>query len=119
MKPPFEWDQYSDQPKVILDKAYKRRVRARYWLDYLKMAGVSAITLPVAMAHMALMSKRSAPKSLRDLLGIGVSLDKGPRQFDLIDELGIQHVLIRVPLWDLEKFRAYQAINSVNDQKNT
>lgn len=109
MKPPFEWDQYSDQPKVILDKAYKRRVRARYWLDYLKMAGVSAITLPVAMAHMALMSKRSAPKSLRDLLGIGVSLDRGPRQFDLIDELGIQHVLIRVPLWDLEKLRAYQA----------
>ena len=24
---PFEWDEYSDQPKIILDKAFKWRMR--------------------------------------------------------------------------------------------
>jgi hypothetical protein len=108
VKPPFEWDHYSDQPKVILDKAYKRRMRAKHWPDYLKMAATAAVVLPAAMAHMAV-AKRAAPKrNLREIVGMGVSLDKGPAQFDLIEELGIQHVLIRVPLWDIENLSAYQ-----------
>lgn len=109
MKPPFEWDPYSDQPKVILDKAYKRRMRARYWPDYLKMAATSALVLPAATAHMAV-SKQTRPKQpLRDLVGMGVNLDKGPEQFDLIDELTITHVLIRMPLWNIANINAYQA----------
>jgi hypothetical protein len=109
MKPPFEWDPYSDQPKVIFDKAYKRRMRAQHWPDYLKMAATAAVILPAAMADMAL-PKRAAPKrDLRDMVGIGVNLDKGPEQFDLIDEMGIRHVLVRMPLWDMENLKAYQA----------
>jgi hypothetical protein len=109
VKPPFEWDHYSDQPKVILDKAYKRRMRAKHWPDYLKMAATAAVVLPAAMAHMAV-AKRAAPKrNLREIVGMGVSLDKGPAQFDLIEELGIQHVLIRMPLWDMQNLKAYQS----------
>ncbi len=109
MTPPFEWDPFSDQPKVIFDKAYKRRMRARHWPDYLKMAATAAFALPAAMAHMA-MTKQPAPKrNLRDLVGMGVNLDKGSKQFDLIDELGIKHVLVRMPLWDMKNLNAYQA----------
>ena len=109
MKPPFEWDHYSDQPKVIPDKAYKRHMRAKHWPDYLKMTATSALVLPAAMAHMVI-SKPVAPKrELRDLVGMGVNLDKGPEQFDLIEELGVKHVLIRMPLWDMRNLKAYQS----------
>jgi hypothetical protein len=109
MKPPFEWDGYSDQPKVIFDKAYKRRMRARYLPDYLKMAATSAVILPAAMAHMAVTQHTAPQHNLRDIVGMGVNLDKGRAQFDLIEELGVQHVLIRVPLWDIDKLNAYKA----------
>jgi hypothetical protein len=108
VKPPFEWDHYSDQPKVILDKAYKRRMRAKHWPDYLKMAATSALVLPAAMAHMAFTKPVASKHELRDIVGMGVNLDKGPEQFDLIDELGIKHVLIRMPLWDMANLNAYQ-----------
>jgi hypothetical protein len=109
VRPPFEWDHYSDQPKVILDKAYKRRMRAKHWPDYLKMAATSALVLPAAMAHMAITKPVATKRELRDIVGMGVNLDKGPEQFDLIDELGIKHVLIRMPLWDMDSLKAYQS----------
>lgn len=109
MKPPFEWDPYSDQPKVIFDKAYKRRMRAQYWQDYLKMAATAALVLPAAMAHMTVAEQTIPTRNFRDLVGMGVNLDKGPKQFDLIDELGVKHVLIRMPLWDMAKLDAYKA----------
>ncbi len=109
MKPPFEWDPYSDQPKVIFDKAYKRRMRARYWPDYLKMVATSALVLPAAIARMAVTERTAPERKLRDIVGMGVNLDKGPEQFDLIDELGIRHVLIRIPLWEMKNLNAYQA----------
>jgi hypothetical protein len=109
VNPPFEWDHYSDQPKVILDKAYKRRMRAKHWPDYLKMAATSGLVLPTAMAHMAITKPVEPKRELRDLVGMGVNLDKGPEQFDLIDELGVKHVLIRMPLWDMQNLKAYKA----------
>jgi hypothetical protein len=109
VKPPFEWDPYSDQPKVIFDKAYKRRMRAGYLPDYLKMAATAAFVLPTAMARMAFARSSTPARDFREIVGMGVNLDKGPQQFDLIDELGVRHVLIRVPLWDIENLSAYQA----------
>lgn len=105
----FEWDSHSDQPKIIFDKDFKRRMRARYWSDYLKMAVTSAAVMPAAIAYSAFTKARTRQKSACDLIGIGVNLDKGSEQFDLVDELGVQHVLIRVPLWDVANLQAYRA----------
>jgi hypothetical protein len=124
VKPPFEWDHFSDQPKVIFDKAFKRRLRMRFISDYLKMAATAAVMLPVAMLHTTLTKTRRAtakpeitsktdkPAIPIDLLGMGTSLEKGPAQFDLIDELGVRHVLMRLPLWDMARLADYQAFGA-------
>lgn len=109
---PFEWDKYSDQPRVILDKALKRRLRARHWPDILKMALVAGTFLPIAMINMGLQSwrKETTSKPNRnpaEFFGMGVSLDHGEAQFDMVAELGVREVLIRLPLWDLERLPAY------------
>ena len=105
MKPPFEWDAYSDQPKIITDRIFKRRARFGAIDDYLKMLGLAGIVLPLAGLKYAFV--RPNPQPGLDLFGIGLSLDKGPSQLDLADELGVNHILIRIPLWDLRRLDDY------------
>jgi len=109
---PFEWDEYSDQPKIILDKAFKRRMRAQRWPDLIKMFATAGVVLPCAMVAMELKSllgpqkppPRQAPANF---FGMGVSLERGDIQYDLVAELGVTEVLVRLPLWKLEDFSAY------------
>ena len=76
---PFEWDEHSDQPKIILDKAFNRRMRAQHWPDLLKMFATAGVMLPSAMVAMGLKSL-VGPQSLplgrapANFFGIGVSL---------------------------------------------
>jgi hypothetical protein len=42
-------------------------------------------------------------------IGIGVNLDKGVAQYALVKELGVQHLIIRMPLWEMEKIDEYVA----------
>jgi hypothetical protein len=39
--------------------------------------------------------------------GIGVNLDKGAVQVKLVEELGVKHLIIRLPLWDIERLDEY------------
>ena len=112
MKPPFEWDPFSDQPKIIRDKGYKKRMRMRYWTDYLKMFLTSVVMLPAGLVHMASRKPKQPTIAMTDLIGMGVNLDKGDTQFELIEKLGIKHVLIRVPLWDTNNIKSYQKFAS-------
>lgn len=110
MKPPFHWDAYSDQPAILRDKAYKRRMRSRFAWDILKMLGTSALVLPAALIRMwgastPLQGKQLSP----DFFGMGVNLDKGEEQLELVSTLGVRHVMMRLPLWDLNQLDHYRA----------
>ena len=109
---PFEWDEYSDQPKIILDKAFKRRMRAQHWPDLIKMFATAGVVLPSAMIAMglkSLLSPQTSPprQAPANFFGMGVSLERGDVQYDLVAELGVTEVLVRLPLWKLEDFSAY------------
>jgi hypothetical protein len=109
---PFEWDEYSDQPKIILDKAFKRRMRAQHWPDLIKIFATAGLMLPSAMIAMglrSLLSPQSPPPRCApaNFFGMGVSLERGDAQHDLVAELGVTEVLVRLPLWKLEDLPAY------------
>jgi len=109
---PFEWDVYSDQPKIILDKAFKRRMRAQHWPDLLKMFATAGVVLPSAMVSMglkSLLSPQSPPsrQAKAHFFGMGVGLERGDAQYDLVAELGVTEVFVRLPLWKLEDLPAY------------
>lgn len=109
---PFEWDEFSDQPKIILDKAFKRRRRLQCWPDLLKMYCTASMVLPISLVAAGIQPISRAPqppnkRNLKKIFGMGVSLERGKAQFDLIAELGVMEVLVRLPLWDLENLSAY------------
>ena len=104
MKPPFVWDGYSDQPYPLKDKAYKMRMRKKYRKDYLPLLATNLIFYPLSLLAMPFMKPSGVHE---DIYGMGVDLEKGDVQFDLIDELGVNHLLVRVPLWEMDRIDDY------------
>jgi hypothetical protein len=107
MKPPFSWDPYSDQPALLRDRAYKKKMRKTQRMAYVRMLLTSLLVLPAAILAMPF-CKGKKPNP-RDFFGMGVSLDRGEEQFLLIQELGVQHVLVRIPLWEMHRIDEYVA----------
>lgn len=103
MKISINWDKYSDQPYIITDRKFKKQQKKKFFLEYLKILLVFIVTLPVTFMWQFIMRY---PKTKMQL-GIGVNLDKGDIQYDLVEELGVKELLVRMPLWDMDKIDEY------------
>lgn len=102
----FKWDKFSDQPNIIANKKLKKSVRKRYIYDYIKLFLTSLAVLPIAILTMGLFRGKKEVQS-GDFYGMGVNSDKGDAQQDLIEELGVKNLLIRVPLSDIKNLDRY------------
>ncbi len=114
----FPWDSHSDQP-YVLKKETKKALRKGHGGDYLKLIATNLIYFPYLF--LKFLSKRSesedsAPKKARlkpsvpsipIFYGLCVNLDKGEAQYELIEELGVKSLQIRVFLNDIENIDAY------------
>lgn len=106
MKAPFAWDHYSDQPAIIKDKALKRAMRRNALPSLIKTFLIALITLPLAGLLIPFMRRRTITGE--HFFGIGVNLDKEPLTTPyLVDELGVQKLLIRIPLWEMSRLEEY------------
>lgn len=106
MKQPFSWDHYSDQPAIIKDKTLKRAMRRSALPSLIKTFLISLITLPIAIFTVPFLPHRRI--NGEKFFGMGVNLDKEPHTTPyLIDELGVQKLLIRIPLWEMDRLHEY------------
>ncbi|MDD5159217.1 MAG: glycosyl hydrolase [Sulfuricurvum sp.] len=108
MKAPFAWDHYSDQPAIIKNKALKRAMRRSALPSLIKTFLIALITLPIALLLIPFVRRRHI--SGEHFFGMGVNLDKEPNTTPyLLDELGVKKVLIRIPLWEMDRLHEYVA----------
>ena len=105
MTPPFLWDHHSDQPYPLKDKAYKKMMRKKHSFDYVPLFLSNIILFPLSILLMNFLKGRKVDED--HFYGMGVDLDKGDIQIELIEELGVQHVLVRMPLWEMHRIDAY------------
>jgi len=106
MKQPFAWDHYSDQPAIIRDRALKRQMRRSALPSLIKTFLIALITLPLALVLMPFMPRRTI--SGEHFFGMGVNLDYEPNTTPyLLDELGVKKLLIRIPLWEMDRLHEY------------
>jgi len=105
LKEPFIWDRYSNQPYPIKDKAYKKRMRKISYQDILPMLITNMVMFPVAFFAMPFFKGKKVDK--KEFFGMGVDFDDGDIQIDLIRELGVKHLLLRMPLWDIDRVDEY------------
>ena len=105
----FKWDSYSDQP-AILKKEVKKRLRKGHLAEYLKLFAINLPLYPYFMVKSLLSAGEKGENSTPDpkeVIGICVNLDKGAGQVELVEELGVKHLLIRVFLNDIENIDRY------------
>jgi hypothetical protein len=106
MQPPFEWDTFSDQPYQIKDRIYKKTQRKNVWSSLLRTALVAIIYLPLALITMPF--SRLRPIDSTRFFGLGVDpLREAEATSQLIDELDVNNLLVRFPLWQMEKLSHY------------
>lgn len=119
MKEPFAWDRYSDQPAIIRDKSLKRKMRRSALPSLVKTVLISLFIMPLALISTAFLGKRRIRGE--NFFGMGVNLDKeSPLSPSLIDELGVKKLLIRIPLWEMDRLDEYTAfIASFADKEIT
>ncbi|MBD3798915.1 glycosyl hydrolase [Sulfuricurvum sp.] len=108
MKQPFAWDHHSDQPAIIRDKILKRKMRRSALPSLIKTFLIALFTIPLAILNIPYLRHRRIDGDR--FFGLGVNLDKEPNATPyLIEELGVQKLLIRIPLWEMERLDEYVA----------
>jgi len=105
MKKPFIWDKYSDQPYPIKDKRYKKKMRKKHMWDYIPLVFTNLLFFPLSIVLMFLFKGKKVVDE--SFYGMGVDLDKGEAQKELIEELGVKYLLIRMPLWEMHRVEEY------------
>ena len=107
MQEPFIWDKYSDQPYPIKDKVYKKKMRKKHLWDTIPLLLTNLLFFPLGILLMLFFKGKERDKN--HFYGMGVDLDKGEVQKELIDELGVKHLLVRMPLWEMHRVEEYVA----------
>lgn len=106
---PSWWDEYSKQP-YKLAMAQKPRLSRANFTEYLKVAISTFIKAPQILRHYY--SAKAEPHnnlSAKDFIGLGISADDGYQNqtVDLIEELGVKRLLLRIPCWKLDELDQY------------
>lgn len=102
---PFIWDKYSDQPYPIKNKAYKKQKRKENLFDYIPLLLSNALYFPLGVINSYF--SKSKKDEFPHFFGMCVNKNKGIQQVELINELDLDEIQIRIPLAKIEKIDEY------------
>jgi len=102
MKKPFSWDDYSDQPALLQDRAYKKRMRKRELGSLIKMFFTALFILPLSLFATPFVKRKEIDS--KHFISLGVDFQREPHATnEMIEELGVENILTRFKLWEMEK----------------
>ncbi|MCV6608715.1 MAG: glycosyl hydrolase [Campylobacterales bacterium] len=105
------WDPHSDQPYVDRDPVKKKKARLSQWDEMIKIVLLAFVFYPLGYLYGLIFQKISKRKKIKveNFFGIAVNLDKYPKETpELINELEVETLTVRVPLWEIEKIEHYE-----------
>ena len=99
---PDWWDPYSCQPYKLAAED-KPRLSAHNLWEYAKVLGTAIAVSPVLIARYLTLAK-STPPVMQDMAGLSINADPQWRTAhqEMVQEIGVRNLLIRVPVWDME-----------------
>ena len=116
MKKPFKWDDYSDQPALLKDKAYKKAMRKKEFSSIFYTIVSSLFLLPLAILMMPFVKRKEVNSS--EFFSLGIDWQKEPKETQkLLDELAVKSILIRFKLWEMDKLDALKEFVLKNSDK--
>ncbi|MCG6871719.1 MAG: hypothetical protein LJE84_05470 [Gammaproteobacteria bacterium] len=106
---PPSWDDFSDQPHRLPGAAKGRWQPAR--LRELATIGATVLAQAPGLAWRYARLRPGTPRAAREMLGLGIGPGHRRETLAMLDELGVHHVLVRVPVaTPREELPAYQAL---------
>ncbi|WP_345992911.1 glycosyl hydrolase [Sulfurimonas sp. HSL-1716] len=104
MKKPFVWDDFSDQPFQLKDKNFKKMMRKRELFSIIKTSLTALVVLPISVLMMPFVKRKTV--DAQNFFAMSVNLDKEPSLTqEFLEDLGVEHILVRCKLWEMEKLR--------------
>ncbi len=119
MKPPFAWDNFSDQPYQLKDRAFKKMMRKKELFSLTKTFFTALFILPISLILMPFIKRKDVESST--FFCMGVDFEREPKlTLELLEELGVERVLVRFKLWEMEKLQELKDfISTCQDKKIT
>jgi len=116
MKAPFKWDEYSDQPALLQDKAYKKSMRKKELFSLMKTMTLALFMLPLSILAMPFVKRKEI--NSQEFFSMGVDFEKNREQtIEFLEELGAQNILLRFKLWEMHKLEELQEFIENNRHK--
>ncbi len=105
---PDWWDPYSCQP-YTMSSADKPRTGLSNLLEYSKVASGALLGLPAIAARYFLLQKHESGAPASEFVGLSVMPDDQYNDLigELVEELEVGQLLIRIPSWDTEDLDRY------------
>jgi hypothetical protein len=117
LKKPFKWDNCSDQPAQLKDKAYKKKMRQREFFSLIKTIFTALLILPLSIIAMPFVKRKQI--SSETFFSMGVDYQREPElTLELLQELDVKRILIRLKLWELETLDELKNFILKNQDKN-
>ncbi len=102
------WDYYSDQP-YVLDKHNKPRFTADNLIESIKTFATLIGVSPFLLWRYLTLKQKPSTTSVKDFAGLSIS--PNPKYTseicEMVDELGVEQLLIRIPVWKLDHLDDY------------
>jgi len=116
MQTPFSWDTYSDQPAQLKDKAYKKSMRLKERSSLITTFLLALILLPFSLLSLPFIRRKEI--NSQEFFSLGVDFEREPQETQkLLDEIGVQHILLRLKLWEMEKLPQLKSFIEQNSTK--
>ena len=102
------WDSYSDQPYRLRPET-RPRLGLSGAKEYLTIAASAAVAAPFVLSkYFTLRPQRPLPNP-QSFIGLSVSPDAEHTASinDMIEELGVRELLVRIPIWEINRLDEY------------
>jgi len=118
MKSPYKWDNYSDQPALLQDKSYKKKMRKKEVFSLIKTFVIALFILPLSIVAMPFVKRKQVKSS--DFFCLGIDYQREPElTLELLEELGVDRVLVRLKLWEMQSLEDLKVFLESLKQKKT
>jgi len=112
--PQYPWDHYSDQPRIMRDKKLKRKIYVKASIHLLK-SGFLLLLFPFILL-IFLTRKSWRPSKQNRCIGLSIHVESEcpgkhivpiEQITEMVDELGVREILVRIKLADSNNFTPY------------
>lgn len=105
LKEPFKWDDYSDQPAQLKDRAFKKKMRKKEAFSLFKTFLTSLFIFPISLIATPYIRRKEVTS--HNFFSMGVDFQRESEEsLKLLDELDVERILVRLKLWELETLDA-------------